>query len=629
MTRCCLTAANVKGGKRVNAGAFGDNIQGYLHATGYSQKNLADVLGLHPKVLSRKLRGSGDAELTQLEVKRIVKTLVFWRIITTRDEVLHLLEQAQLNRTSFTSEEWRTPPLDQLEIEPTVAVPSSVSSTLAQSLYHNLPTPITRLIGREWAVERLRQLLGRDEVRVVSLVGPGGSGKTRLALHLADEMLAAFPQGSWLVGLAGVTDPDLVPLSVIHTLGIPSSPGIGLLQNLIHYLRDKRLLLLLDNFERVLAATSFVSELLAHAPGLKVLVTSQVVPHLYGEREFSVPPLDVPNPNFGVETTELGQYAAIQLFLERARAVVPDFALTPENGGIIAQICARLDGLPLALELAAALVKLLSPAALLERVSGMRLNVLTRGAANLPRRQQTLRNTIEWSYHLLSPLEQQWLPRLGVFTGGWSLEAGEAMMRDLAAGTQGDAHTLEAVSPLDMFGQLLDKSLLVRQPDTFGRVRFTMLETIREYALERLAARDELGRLRDWHTGYYLDVAEAAEMGLHGPQQQVWLARLAAERDNFRTALQWSLQRARIGTTTGDLLALERYLLLAAALCPYWKWQGYAAEGRNWLEAALELPLEGMVDSAVLTARAKVLSGAAQLAQMHGVPAVLSSITAR
>jgi predicted ATPase len=591
MTRCCLTAANVKGGKHVNVGAFGDNIRGYLRSTGYSQKNLADILSLHPKVLSRKLRGNGGAELTQLEVKRIIKTLALWRVISTQDEVLHLLELAQLTRTSFTTEEWHTSPLDQLEVESALFNPpnlSTVSKMQILELHHNLPTPITCLIGREWAVERLRLLLGREEVRVVTLIGPGGSGKTRLALHVAGEMLTAFPQGAWLVELAGVNDPDLVPVSVIHALGMTSSPGFSPIQNLIQYLRDKRLLLLLDNFECVLAATSFVGELLAHAPGLKVLVTSQVAPHLYGEREFSVPPLDVPNPNFGVETTELGQYAAIQLFLERVRAVVPDFALTPENGGVIAQICARLDGLPLALELAAVLVKLLSPAALLERLSGMRLKVLTRGAANLPHRQQTLRNTIEWSYHLLSPLEQQWFPRLGVFVGGWSLEAGEAMMCDLAAGAQQGTHTSEPVSPLDMFGQLLDKSLLVRSPDTFWRVRFTMLETIREYALERLAARGELERLRDWHTRYYLELAEAAEMGLDSSRQQVWLA---AERDNLRTALEWSLHCARVGTTTGDPLALERYLRLVAALCPYWKWQGNLAEGRKWLEAALELPL--------------------------------------
>ena len=260
-------------------------------------------------------------------------------------------------------------------------------------------------------------------MRLVTLVGAGGSGKTRLALHVASELVGAFAQGVWLVALAGVSDADLVPMSIIQALNMKSTPSLPALQSLITYLRNKQLLLVLDNFEQVGAAAAVVDEMLAAVPGLKVLVTSRAVVHLYGEHEFSVPPLDVPDPSIVLETTELAHYGAIQLFVERAQAVVPDFALTAENGTAIAQICARADGLPLALELAAARVKVLPPALLLARLSGARLPVLTGGARNLPGRQQTLRNTITWSYDLLSRTEQAWFPRLGVFTGGWSLEA--------------------------------------------------------------------------------------------------------------------------------------------------------------------------------------------------------------
>ncbi len=306
-----------------------------------------------------------------------------------------------------------------------------------QTLRHNLPAPTTRLIGREWAVERLTHILQRDEVRLLTLIGTGGSGKSRLALYVASAKVNEFPQGVWYVALAGITDPALVPTSIIQTLNIKLTPGVPLMQNLTSYLRHKQLLLVLDNFEHVGAAGAVVDEILAASRGLKVLVTSRVVLHLYGEHEFNVPPLDVPDQGFEIKTEKLAQYSAIQLFVERAQAVMPDFTLTPDNASCIAQICARVDGLPLAIELAAARIKLLSPEMLLKRLSEARLDVLIGGARNLPSRQQTLRNTIDWSYNLLSPVEQRWFPRLGVFTGGWSLEAAEAMMQSLEADQNG------------------------------------------------------------------------------------------------------------------------------------------------------------------------------------------------
>ncbi|MFL5657801.1 MAG: NB-ARC domain-containing protein [Ktedonobacteraceae bacterium] len=619
----------------MNVGTFSESIQEYLRASGYSQKELAGALGLHPKVLSRKLNGSGNAHLTHLEVQSIITTLAGWRAITTQDEVLHLLELAQVEPTIFSSDEWRTPPLSKLTAKRTQSIPSSDSSISTSTMRHNLPAPTTRLIGREWAVERLRQLLGRAEVRIVTLVGSGGSGKTRLALQVASELVGAFTQGVWFVALSGVSDPAQVPMSIIQALNITPMPGLPPFQSLITYLRNKQLLLLLDNFEQVGEATAVVDEMLAAVPGLKVLVTSRVVLHLYGEHKFSVPPLDVPDTSIVLETTELAQYEAVQLFVERAQAVVPDFALTTENGTVIAQICARVDGLPLALELAAARVNVLPPALLLERLSRARLPLLTRGARNLPSRQQTLRNTILWSYDLLSSVEQAWFPRLGVFIGSWSLEAAEAMMQEVAADLE---DTPVSGSLLDMLAQLVDNSLLVRLPVVGGQARFTMLETLREYALEQLTAQGEFERLRDWHACYYLRIVEAAEIGLRGPQQRMWLVRLVADRDNFRAALEWLLQRARAGmiistpaffeqgsieeskeVAMGKTLsskrvpAVELCLRLAAAFRPYWEWQGYLTEGRDRLGAALAVPLEDGVGEGVLAARAKALSEAARL----------------
>src|SRR5258708_25987355 len=401
----------------MDVAALGGKVQEYLRGSGYTQK-----------VLSRKLHGNEDAHLTHVEVRRIISTLASWQVITTQDEAHQLLALAQMQPTSFSIDEWQSPPLSQLVAKKSVQPqPFSDSKPEKPTRRHNLPAPVTRLIGREWAVERLRRLLGRDEVRLVTLVGPGGSGKTRLAIDTAGALADAFAQGVYYVGLSGVRDPSQVPMSIIQGLGMTPAPSKPLVQSLITHLQEKKLLLVLHNFEQVAQAASTVGELLSAVPGLRVLVTSRVVLHLYGEREFSVPPLDVPDPSIVTSTDELWQYAAVQLFIERAQAVVPEFDLTVDNAESIVQICTRLDGLPLALELSAARVKVLPPALLLERLSvvGARLSVLTGGARDLPNRQQTLRNTITWSYNLLSSDERQWFGRLGVFAGSWSFEAAE------------------------------------------------------------------------------------------------------------------------------------------------------------------------------------------------------------
>jgi predicted ATPase len=634
--------------KRISAGTLSNSLREHLRAAGYFQKELADELGLHSKVLSRKLRSNGNAHLTEQEVKNIIITLAKWQAITTQDEALHLLEQAQLQPAIFSDQEWQTPPLSQL-MGNGLLQKTHTAHILTGPLQHNLPAPLTRLIGRQEEVQQLCQLLGQDDIRLVTLVGPGGCGKTRLALHVARQLINTFTHGVWFVDLTAERDSTLVPQNIIQVLNITATLAPSALQSLILHLQNKQMLLVLDNFEQVEAAAAVVGELLAAAPGLKVLVTSRVVLRLYGETEFNVSPLDVPDSTAVLNTAQLQQYSAVQLFIERARAVLSSFTLTHKNAFNIAQICMKVDGLPLALELAAARVKVLPLSQLLERLSAAPFSVLAGGARNLPGRHQTLHDTITCSYNLLSPTEQAWFARLAVFSGGWSLEAADTMMQAIASVQYQDHGGTSSTGPaVDLLQRLVDNSLLVRLLVTADQMRFTLLETLREYALELLNVRGECERLRDWHACYYLAMAEAAEIGLRGSQQLVWRSRLVAERDNFRAALKWSLQRARAGAcmiisdpdhlqyastseTTGidhtsiteavppekipstTLHAVAVSQRLAAALRPYWEWQGHLFEGRRWLDNVLALPLPQNAGKAVLAARAKALSEAARL----------------
>jgi tetratricopeptide (TPR) repeat protein len=335
--------------------------------------------------------------------------------------------------------------------------------------------------------------------------------------------------------------------------------------------------------------------------------------------------------------------------VERVQAVVPDFALTPENATSIMRICSRLDGLPLALELAAARAKLFPPAQLLQKLETSRLSLLTGGARNVPGRHQTLRNTLEWSYQLLSPDEQTCFTRLAIFSGGWSLEAARALLQEFGSighnGTTQTKNFLAAASPcLELLYQLLDKSLLVQQsPGGSDTSRFMMLETIREFALEKLIQQDLFEKLRDWHACYYLEFAETAELGLRGKQQLIWLDRLAEEQGNIRAALEWSLRRLQsVGVFAplasrsiesrdnpgAVLFAGVVCLRLAAALNPYWIWKGYVSEGRGWLSAVLALPVEKTTHKTVLAARAKALSEAARLAHFQNDKAAAIELSA-
>jgi predicted ATPase/class 3 adenylate cyclase len=437
---------------------------------------------------------------------------------------------------------------------------------------HNLPLQPTPLIDRDAEVAYVCDMLRRPETRLVTLVGPGGIGKTRLALQVAAELLDAYPSGVYFVPLAPIRDPALVVPTIAQALGVSEAGGRPLMDALRAYLRDKHLLLLLDNFEQVVVAAPLLSELLAAAPQLNVLVTSREVLHLRGEQEFPVPPLALPDPKHARLET-LSQYAAVELFIARALDVNPDFAVTNESAPAVAEICARLDGLPLAIELAAARIKLFSTKALLARLE-QRLALLTSGARDLPVRQQTLRNTIDWSYHLLERMEQILFQRLAVFVGDWTLEAAEAV-------TTFNVQTLERYNVLDGLAALVDKSLLRQTETADTEPRFEMLQTTREYALEQLAAHGETTVIEHLHADFFLALAEAAEPQLTGADQLVWMERLEVEHENLRAALGRAIERREAETA----------LRLSGALWRFWYIRGYAEEGRAWLNSALAITM--------------------------------------
>ncbi len=443
--------------------------------------------------------------------------------------------------------------------------------------FHNLPGQLTTLIGREQEIQAVRTLLRRPGVRLVTLTGTGGVGKTRLGLQVATDLLNDFAEGICFVPLAPISDPDLVIPTIAQALGIKEAGEQPVADLLQAYVRDKRLLLLLDNFEQVLAAASGLSGLLADCPQLKILVTSRAVLHIRGEHEFPVPPLALPDLTHLPESEALSQYAAVALFLQCAKAAKPDFQVTPANTRAVAEICVRLDGLPLAIELAAVRIKLLPPQAILTRLAH-RLQVLTSGARDAPVRQQTLRNTLAWSYDLLDAEEQRLFRRLSVFAGGCTLEAVEGIYNVLG-NTPADV--------LDGVASLIDKSLLGQVEQEGEEPRLLMLATIREYGLEALAASGEMESTRRAHAAYYLALAEQAELELGGPQQGKWLERLEREHDNLRAALQWSLEQVGNKESMEGERSMELALRFGGALRRFWVVHGHISEGRNFLERAL------------------------------------------
>ncbi len=449
-----------------------------------------------------------------------------------------------------------------------------------------LPVPLTPLIGREQEAASVAALLRRQETRLVTLCGTAGIGKTRLAIQVAADLLEDFADGVAFVSLAPIRDSTQVLATIAHTLGLHDQ-GVEPGDSLRALLRNKHLLLVLDNFEHVMAAASALVDLLSASPHLKLLVTSREVLHLRAEQQFAVPPLALPDLTHLPDSDGIAQYPAVKLFIERAQAVQHDFQITPTNAPLLAEICTRLDGLPLALELAAARVRLLPPPALLARLN-RRFEVLSGGGHDLPERQRTLRATLAWSYELLSARERRLFRRLSVFVDGCTLSAAEALCRALDG-----AET----SLFDAITSLLDKSLMHQFEEEGPEPRLLLLETIREYAWERLAADEEMEGVRQAHAAYYLALAEEAEPHLYGAEQNLWQRLLLREQGNLHAALQWL-------TAEQTAKKKEMALRLASALARFWEVQHRLQEGRTFLERALE----GSEETVAPAVRAKALS---------------------
>src|SRR5438093_8681874 len=416
----------------------------------------------------------------------------------------------------------------------------------------NLPIQPTTLIGRDRELAELGDVLRRPDVRLLTLTGPGGTGKTRLALQLAANAVEEFPDGVFLVPLATIVDARLVIPTIAQTLGVRESGGRTVAAALGDYVAERGILLVLDNFEQVVDAAADVTGLLEAHSALKLVVTTREPLHVAGEQEWPVQPLDLPRPDAS-DVEALSQFDAVRLFIERARAVRPDFAVTNENAPAVAEICVRLDGLPLAIELAAARVKSISISDLLARLD-RRLVVLTGGGRTTPERQRTLRNAIDWSYSLLEEEERTLFARLAVFAGGCTLEAAEDVCD----------------CDLDALAALVDKSLIRETDGVGGGTRFSMLKTIREYALERLVESPDADNVRSRQVDYYVALAQAAQEPLRHRGRREWAARLDEEQDNLRAVLEWSLVRAET----------ERPLKIASAIWFYWLLRGRLTEGR-------------------------------------------------
>jgi len=451
----------------------------------------------------------------------------------------------------------------------------------------NLPAEVSTFIGRSREVAELPTQL--RAARLVTLTGPGGVGKTRLALRVAAESVTSFPHGVWLVELAAVAEATLVPKAVTSTLDIREQPGQSLVNTLADALYRRELLLVLDNCEHLIQACAELAETLLRAcPRLHILATSRQALRIPGERVWHVPPLQVPAPR----AEQVATAEAVALFVARASAVQPSFALTDQTTATVAHVCRQLDGIPLAIELAAARLAVLSPEQLAARLDD-RFQLLTAGSRTALPRQQTLLGTLDWSYDLLCEPERSLFRQLAVFAGGWTLEAAEAVGAD--AGTAPD-------EVLELLGRLVDQSLVIAELQPDGAMRYRLLETVRQYAARRLAEAGDAGRVHGRHATFFLGLVETETPPGWGPALRAWADRISAELGNIRAALAWACATPA---------AVELALRLGAALWPFWVVCGHLREGSQWLERALALP----AGAGTLAARARTLDAAGYLAQ--------------
>jgi predicted ATPase/DNA-binding SARP family transcriptional activator/DNA-binding CsgD family transcriptional regulator len=483
---------------------------------------------------------------------------------------------------------------DEIRVGGSLAAPSpsagGPSEESLASARHNLPDSLTSFVGREREMLEARRLL--PMTRLLTVTGAGGSGKTRLALEVARSLVGAYPDGAWLVELAGLSEPDLVPQAVATTVEVREQPGRPLLDTLLDVLRDRELLLVMDNCEHLIDAAARVADALLHScPRLRVLATSREPLGVRGEVLWQVPPLSLPNTDEEPGVEGLMRYEAVRLFVDRARLRLLDFGLTRENAGAVARVCRKLDGIPLAIELATARMGALAVEQVAQRLE-VSLDLLTDGSRTAEPRQQTLRATLDWSHNLLSEAERALFRRLSVFAGGWTLEAAEAVC---------SGGGIEQDGVLDLLGELVYKSLVVAGAPTGGAVRYRMLEPIRQYAREKLDESGEASEVQGRHAAFFLTLAEEAEPELAGPQQRLWVERLEGEHDNLREALSWVLER---GET-------ELGLRFGGTLWRFWFAGGYLSEGIRWLEEAL-----AGTDPA--PARVRALEGMGWLTQFQG-----------
>lgn len=476
------------------------------------------------------------------------------------------------------------------------------------------PSKAASLFGREKEIVGIKNLLRRNDVQLATLTGAGGTGKTRLAQAVAGDCLPEFPDGVFFIELANISNAELVASTIANALGVKESGGKTLVENLINFLREKRLLLVLDNFEQIISAAPLLTELTDALPKLKILVTSRAALRLSDEYELIVPPLAVPPKDSSLKIDELENYSAVKLFIARVQTAKPNFIFNNETASVVAEICVRLDGLPLAIELAAARIKLLSLSAILGRLENS-LKLLISRTPDLPARQQTMRGVVEWSYDLLEPDEKLLFNRLAVFAGGFTIEAAEVVgeekkrrreEKEIVSDTQSIAsspHLPVSASVLDCIESLIDKNLLVPKEQTDGETRLRMLEVIREFALEKLETSGEAETLRRNHAEYFLALAEEADPHLQTAQAGEWLNRLEQEHDNLRAAIRWLFENDA-----------EKAARLAAAILSFWNLHTHLTEGRRWLEAMLE---SGGSD-ALSSVRCKLLNGLGHFARHQG-----------